>query len=774
MQFKTGKAEIIETNIIPPENVRVFRGDFNGTDIGHGGEIMGKKVRISQCMIVKNEEKNIQKALSWGKDVVYEQVVVDTGSTDRTVEMAEQMGAKIYYYEWHDDFAAAKNYALNQASGDWIAFLDADEYFTQEDARQLKKFLEDLIPQKRNPDLLTCPWLQLNDEGKVFSTAAQQRIFRNVPWIRYKNRIHEILIRKDGKPLSAVNVGNHFPIYHTGYAQSAYEETKKTTRNKEILLKILEENPEDYDNLSYLGDVYFADGEKEKAKEVYQKVIAHPKQVYLESRRNMAFCTLMRMAAQENAPDAEAGMRELYASFEETGAQCPDMEFWMGMCLMNKLKFQDGVYWLELALQKLEKYRGDDVLFMTGELERVYVMLAQAHKELGNLSEVVRYCTIVLGANKKQEKLLILLLQLLEADEGTTVAAAYQFLQKLYNFSDMKDKLFVLKQAKLAPYLELEEELLRSMTEEEKKWLEENTASWQLTVKELEERYPQIPISNQVDYRFLTLLECICQLSEDELMNRMRTSLDEMRRKDEAQYELFLNCFRTFPIWGELSPSKGNYDVFTKRANALTEHREEFLWLYTALSDNRSRQTLYSIVENWIHLEKQVLEVVRDSGIPYFDLDIIPSCNKGIFADVGVGNGKSVTGFLYYYGEEYQRIYCFESNVKALEALKAQTEGYENIILEECEPESIKIDETISDKIDLIKINVPGSAVDALNGCERHIKEEHPKLAICTDFMYEDIWKIPKMITEMDSSYKFYMRYYGENLIPTKFVLYAV
>ena len=80
-------------------------------------------------MIVKNEETNIERALSWGKDIVYEQIVVDTGSTDRTVELARAMGAKVYDFEWIDDFAAAKNYAISKASGEWIAFLDADEYF---------------------------------------------------------------------------------------------------------------------------------------------------------------------------------------------------------------------------------------------------------------------------------------------------------------------------------------------------------------------------------------------------------------------------------------------------------------------------------------------------------------------------------------------------------------------------------------------------------------------------------------------------------------------
>ena len=72
---------------------------------------------------IKNEEKNIRRALSWGKDIMCEQIVVDTGSSDRTVEIAREMGAKIFSFPWINDFAAAKNFAIDQAKGDWIAFL---------------------------------------------------------------------------------------------------------------------------------------------------------------------------------------------------------------------------------------------------------------------------------------------------------------------------------------------------------------------------------------------------------------------------------------------------------------------------------------------------------------------------------------------------------------------------------------------------------------------------------------------------------------------------
>ena len=95
---------------------------ISGTHVSKGGISLtaGKKLRISQCLIVKNEESNIERALSWGKDIMWEQIVVDTGSTDRTVELAKKAGAKIFSFPWTDDFAAAKNYALEQAKGDWI------------------------------------------------------------------------------------------------------------------------------------------------------------------------------------------------------------------------------------------------------------------------------------------------------------------------------------------------------------------------------------------------------------------------------------------------------------------------------------------------------------------------------------------------------------------------------------------------------------------------------------------------------------------------------
>ncbi|WP_367568444.1 glycosyltransferase [Lacrimispora sp.] len=77
---------------------------------------MKSGIRLSQCMIVKNEEKNIRQALNWGKGIVYEQIVVDTGSTDKMVEIAEEFGAKVFHLPWYNDFQQQKKLCLTRRS----------------------------------------------------------------------------------------------------------------------------------------------------------------------------------------------------------------------------------------------------------------------------------------------------------------------------------------------------------------------------------------------------------------------------------------------------------------------------------------------------------------------------------------------------------------------------------------------------------------------------------------------------------------------------------
>ena len=98
-------------------------------------------MKLSACVIVKNEEKNLPQWLSSMAQLADEMIVVDTGSEDNTKSLAHQAGAKVFDFTWIDDFAAAKNYAIEQASGNWILFLDADEYFAPESVGRVREVI---------------------------------------------------------------------------------------------------------------------------------------------------------------------------------------------------------------------------------------------------------------------------------------------------------------------------------------------------------------------------------------------------------------------------------------------------------------------------------------------------------------------------------------------------------------------------------------------------------------------------------------------------------
>ncbi|MCL2821257.1 MAG: glycosyltransferase family 2 protein [Oscillospiraceae bacterium] len=210
-------------------------------------------VRLSQVMIVKNEEKNIERALSWAKRVAIEQIVVDTGSTDRTVEIAKNMGAKVVHFDWVNDFSAAKNFAIEQASGNWIAFLDADEYFSDVDTKKLQIFLKRIMSDaqmKANFHVLNCALVNVDENGKTISTQDQERIFRNLPSIRYMGRVHERLAVDKANIVEV----DEIKIIHTGYSDTSLKETGKAARNVEILRADLANKPNDLNVKAYLAD----------------------------------------------------------------------------------------------------------------------------------------------------------------------------------------------------------------------------------------------------------------------------------------------------------------------------------------------------------------------------------------------------------------------------------------------------------------------------------------------------------------------------------------
>ncbi len=195
---------------------------------------------LSICLITKNEEKFLGQCLKSIRGLAQQIVVVDTGSTDRTVEIAKEFGAEAYFHPWADDFSAARNAALEHATGDWILMLDADEELP---AAQHAKLRADL----KNPQAIGFR-LPLTNVGQNDGRSFVPRLFRNAPGVFYHGRIHEQVFPSLvalAKPWGlATNLGAAEVLHH-GYTKELIQDRNKIERNLRLLRLAVAENPGD-------------------------------------------------------------------------------------------------------------------------------------------------------------------------------------------------------------------------------------------------------------------------------------------------------------------------------------------------------------------------------------------------------------------------------------------------------------------------------------------------------------------------------------------------
>jgi len=198
-----------------------------------------RKPRLSVCMIVKNEERFLGQCLASVKDLADELIVIDTGSTDRTVEIAQQFGAQVGHFEWCNDFAAARNASIAPATGDWILFLDADEELSPAEKQNLPALLN-----SDNVALIRLPLINTH-QGPI-SKSILPRLYRNIPAIQFQGCVHEgvytALLKISKEWQMDISVGDLLILHH-GYTAEVISERNKVQRNYELLLKALEERP---------------------------------------------------------------------------------------------------------------------------------------------------------------------------------------------------------------------------------------------------------------------------------------------------------------------------------------------------------------------------------------------------------------------------------------------------------------------------------------------------------------------------------------------------
>lgn len=237
---------------------------------------MSETLPLSVCMIVRNESHHLPKALASVKGIAAEVVVVDTGSTDDTVSIAKAMGAKVLHFDWIDDFAAARNTAIEAATQPWILSLDADQQLASNSVGALTTALQrtDCMAQVVTIDLYGPPTTSTDKtigQSEVELAFKSLRLFRNHPQIRFSGRVHEDVskslldLSQSHWPDSGVVLADH------GYVQ-AEERDRKRQRNLLLLRRVHQDQPNEIFPAYKLATTLLHE-HPEEGQQVLQKVV---------------------------------------------------------------------------------------------------------------------------------------------------------------------------------------------------------------------------------------------------------------------------------------------------------------------------------------------------------------------------------------------------------------------------------------------------------------------------------------------------------------------
>ncbi|MGG1552823.1 glycosyltransferase [Paenibacillus ferrarius] len=321
-----------------------------------------KKKTISLCMIVKDEEAFIENCLRSVKDIVDEIVIVDTGSTDHTVDICRSFGAKIVEFPWMDDFASARNRGLLEANGDWILWLDADEELDQKSGQILIHALD-----QNEHDFFSIHLVNYMGEHVQLDNAyliAHTRLFRNHKGIQFKNRIHEIL---DTPPPNQIPI-LPIKVYHYGYLDPVVRRKNKSQRNMTILENEMKKS--DYDPWIpyHIASEYYRIQEYDKAFQYVNmsilqfllKQLSPPSLLY-----KLKYSILLSVGSIDTAWSGIQKAIELHPDYV-------DLHFYKGIILLVKEQYSDSLAAFEHCIYLGEEYLNHLVLHGVGTFQAWY------------------------------------------------------------------------------------------------------------------------------------------------------------------------------------------------------------------------------------------------------------------------------------------------------------------------------------------------------------------------------------------------------------------
>lgn len=312
-------------------------------------------------------------------------------------------------------------------------------------------------------------------------------------------------------------------------------------------------------------------------------------------------------------------------------------------------------------------------------------------------------------------------------------------------------------------------------------------------------------ITVKIDYDFHVLMQHIKMSTKEELVQESLQSLLKIRQGSENTYQSLIRFYNAFSdFWGHIDLDRQDLDLFIDRAGQLKDHYEDFCWLYDQLGDYRSKKVLYGILHFWLSFDFEQKKTMKENNFDdYYDFDLLQCDENEVIVDLGAYIGDSALSYIENYGK-YKKIYCYEISQESITKMQQKLSSYENITIRNVAVGAeegtmyfkkgafdssnqvsdsgdipvpvVTLDQDIQEPITLIKMDIEGSELNAIEGAVEHIRKDRPKLAVCTYHNNHHIWEIPRRLKEINPDYKLYMRYNGgwNSFSVAEFVTFAI
>ncbi|WP_405174117.1 glycosyltransferase family 2 protein [Paenibacillus sp. FSL H8-0261] len=287
-------------------------------------------ITISLCMIVKNEEEILPRCLASVKGLVDEIVVVDTGSSDRTIDIARSLGAVVYEYKWQDDFSAARNYAFAQGTSDYLFWLDADDVLEEDDASKLMSLKNSITPDY---DSITMDYiLSISENGQPLNRLKRNRLVRRDRMFQWIGYVHEYLA-VSGR------------IFHSDIAVTHKKVRAYSDRNLQLYLRKRERGfPFSERDQYYFGNELLDNGRVSEAAEQYELFLAL-EQGWIEDK--IAAChKLADCYGQLEQPE-----QQKFSLLRSLNYDAPRADFCckLGNIFLEQMMYGTAIYWFRQA-----------------------------------------------------------------------------------------------------------------------------------------------------------------------------------------------------------------------------------------------------------------------------------------------------------------------------------------------------------------------------------------------------------------------------------------